>query len=574
MKTIFLLLLFFIVSSISIAQYDGNTTPTYTELIDVYQKLADENDELSLFQMGDSDYGLPIYLCVINGAKDSIATFKKAQESTTLLINNGIHPGEPDGVNACLIWINNWISKGKKTGDLPVIAIIPAYNVGGMINRSGSSRANQEGPDQYGFRGNSQNLDLNRDFIKMDSKNMFTFAKIYHALDPDVFIDTHVSNGADYQYTISHIASVKERMAPALGDLMHNDLIPSIESCVATNDFDLIPYVNLKGETPEEGLVVFNDLPRYAMGYASLMNAMSFTIETHMLKPFAERVKATLSFLEGTIAWMSISKDKIETARKDALTWEQNQEYYSFNFKPSEKRDSILFKGYEFSHPISEVTGLNRLKYHRDKPYEKYVPYFKEYIAEDSTYIADYYVVEKQCTGVLERLKANNIEMSIIDEKGTVLLGRYKVLDFESPKKPYEGHFVHYNIEKEISLIYKEFKPGDVIIKTNQKNRRFIISVLEPDAPDSYFAWNHFDSYVQQKEHFSSYVFEDKALEILEENETLRSEFEEKRASDEEFSKSARAQLDFIYKRSKYYEPTHNYLPIYSGMEESSKIND
>ena len=228
MKHIFTILCLFI-SGLTFSQFEGNTTPNYSELIDLYTSLAEEHDEVELFQMGESDYGLPIYLCVINGAKDSLSTFKKAHENTTILINNAIHPGEPDGVNACLLWVIEWIRSGKNTENLPVIAIIPAYNVGGMMNRSGTSRANQNGPEEYGFRGNAQNLDLNRDFIKMDSKNMFTFAKIYHALDPDVFLDTHVSNGADYQYTMTYIASVRERMSPSLGDLMHDDLIPYLK---------------------------------------------------------------------------------------------------------------------------------------------------------------------------------------------------------------------------------------------------------------------------------------------------------------------------------------------------------
>ena len=80
--------------------------------------------------MGQSDYGLPIYVCVLNGAQDSLKTFEKARQSTSLMINNGIHPGEPDGINACLIWIEDWIAAGKSTKHLPVIGIIPSYNVG------------------------------------------------------------------------------------------------------------------------------------------------------------------------------------------------------------------------------------------------------------------------------------------------------------------------------------------------------------------------------------------------------------------------------------------------------------
>lgn len=209
-------------------QWKENTTPNYGELIEIYRDLDQQHEEIELYEMGTSDYGLPIYVVMINGAGDSTATFEKARANTTLLINNAIHPGEPDGVNACLIWIDEWIEKGKPK-DIPVVAIIPAYNVGGMMNRSGTSRANQDGPEEYGFRGNAQNLDLNRDFIKMDSKNMFTFAKIYHAVNPDVFIDTHVSNGADYQYTMTYIASVKERMAPSLASLMHDEMIPKLK---------------------------------------------------------------------------------------------------------------------------------------------------------------------------------------------------------------------------------------------------------------------------------------------------------------------------------------------------------
>ena len=248
------------------AQYDGNTSPDYKTLLELYTNLAGEHDEIELYEMGQSDYGLPIYLCVINGAEDSLSTFKKARSATTMLINNAIHPGEPDGINACLIWIENWISNGKITKDLPVIAIIPAYNVGGMMNRSGTSRANQNGPEEYGFRGNAKNLDLNRDFIKMDSENMFTFAKIYHALNPDVFLDTHVSNGADYQHTMTYIASVKERMAPCLAQLVHDDMIPFLKNSSKKRGYEIVPYVNLKAETPESGIAAFNDLPRYSMG--------------------------------------------------------------------------------------------------------------------------------------------------------------------------------------------------------------------------------------------------------------------------------------------------------------------
>lgn len=552
------------VTFLSSAQLDGNTTPTYHELIEMYQKLAAENAEIELYAMGESDYGLPIYVCILNGAQDSLRTFEKARKSTTLLINNGIHPGEPDGINACLIWIEDWIKSGKKTKNMPVIGIIPAYNVGGMMNRSASSRANQEGPLEYGFRGNAQNLDLNRDCIKMDSKNMFTFATIFHALDPDVFIDTHVSNGADYQYTLTYISSMKERLSPPIADIVHDQFLPFLTKDLGKKKTDLIGYVNLEDDAPEKGMSVFNDLPRYSMGYASLFNAMSFTIETHMLKPFKQRTEATLLFLESTISWMGSNAVKIEEAREEAFAYDNSLLQFPFNYQLSDQKDSLLFKGYEHSYPISEVTGLKRLKYHQDQPFEKYIPYYKTYVPADTLGIPTYYVIGGQCKEVIERLTANNVEMEPYGSMKHTTFEQYKMLSFESTNRPYEGHFLHSKMQAELVKPYSiMLKEGDFLIATNQRNRRFILSVLEPEMPDSYFAWNYFDSYVQQKEYFSSYVFEDKAAELLAEDPELKRLFDEKKSNDQEFRENSNSQLYFIYQHSEFYEPTHNLLPVF-----------
>jgi len=562
----FIVTLLVLISLSAQSQLDGETTPSYPELIEIYKELAANNSEIELYNMGDSDFGLPIYVCLVNACQDSVKSFNTARNKTTVLINNGIHPGEPDGINASLIWINEWIKGGKKTKNLPIIAIIPSYNVGGTINRSSSSRANQDGPQEYGFRGNAQNLDLNRDFIKMDSKNMMTFARIFHALDPDVFVDTHVSNGADYQYTLTYIASVKERMAPSLAKLTHDEFIPLLEKDLMKEDFDLIPYVNLVEDVPEKGMSVFNDLPRYSMGYASLFNTISFTVETHMLKPFNQRTKATLEFLRSTIDWTGDNMEEIEVSREKAFLHDLELAQFPYNYQLSEDRDSILFHGYEFSHPKSEVTGYERLKYHQDQPYAKFIPYYQTYTALDTIDVPAYYVIGGQCTDVIERLKMNGVVLKPIDEIIHLDLESTRIASFLSSKQPYEGHFLHWEVKtSRIDGAVLPVKQNDVVVSTNQRHRRFIVSVLEPKMADSYFAWNFFDSYLQQKEHFSSYVFEDKASEILKSNPALKIEFESKKLEDEDFRVNPRAQLDFIYKHSEYYEPTHNVIPIQKG---------
>jgi hypothetical protein len=540
-----------------------NETPTYAELIEAYKKLDEKHREIELYAMGNSDTELQIFVCIINGAGDSTLTMEKCRQSTTLLINNAIHPGEPDGVNASLIWIEEWIKSGKKTKGLPCIAFIPAYNVGGMLRRGSFSRANQEGPEEYGFRGNTQNLDLNRDFIKMDSPNAKTFAKIFHALDPDVFVDTHVSNGADYQYTLTYISSLRERMAPPQGKLVYEKLIPELSSRLKKKKWDAFPYVDLKEETPKSGLVAFNDLPRYAMGYAALFHSIAFTVETHMLKLFPERVRATKDFISELIAWTGLNADEVEKVRSESQNLSMSQTYFKYNYELTEKKDSILFKGYEEIYPVSEVTGMKRLKYDRTQPYERFIPWFKTFAPDDSIKCPEFIYILPGAREVIENLAANHIAFTQITKDTTLTLEAKRISSFQSLNKPYEGHFYHKDVvtgsmEKELVL-----PKGTVIVPTGQKGATFIFSTLIPEAEDSYFRWNYFDSYLQQKEYFSPYVFEDKAAELLKQNPVLAEEFQKKRASDSQFRESQWDQLFFIYKRSPYYEQTDYQLPIY-----------
>lgn len=566
MKIIFFSFTYFI-SFFSFSQYEmnSNASPSYPELIEVLTSLTDSSEAIQLYNMGSSDYGLPIYLCVVNGGRDSLSTFKKARKETTILFNNAIHPGEPDGINAMLIWLNEISKNPESLINLPVVAFIPAYNVGGMMNRSSHSRANQNGPLEYGFRGNAQNLDLNRDFIKMDSKNAFTFTRIFHAIDPDIFVDNHVSNGADYQYTLTYISNLEDRMSPSIRKMTYESLLPNLESALKKNyEIDLFPYVDLVGTTPDFGITSFNDLARYSMGYVALFHSIGFTVETHMLKPFPSRVRATYAFMDEIIKWTSSHKALIEKSRIQAREYTSSSPYLLCNYKRMEDlKDSIMFKGYTHSFPKHKITGLKRLKYDTLMPYEKFIPHFNSYMPTDTLLVPNFYYVGRQEKDVVKRLKANKVELTKIKNDTNIYLGVYRVMDFESSKKPYEGHFQLKNPLIERNQQWVTLKRGDWVISANQKNALFIHSVLQPEPEDSYLIWNFFDSYLQQKEYFSSYVFVDKIGEILKQDPELKKNYKARLKEDDAFRNSEWDQLYYIYRNSPYFEKTYGILPVY-----------
>lgn len=543
-----------------------NTTPTYDELIQFYQNLAFSNEKIQLYNMGNSDYGKPIYLCVLNGEEDSTATFKKARANTTILINNAIHPGEPCGVNACMELVLDYSLKSdSKKNNFPLVAIIPAYNVGGMHNRSSTSRANQEGPLEYGFRGNAKNLDLNRDFIKMDSRNARTFATIFQSLDPDIFIDTHTSNGADYPYTLTYIAPTFERMDPTLRALMYDELIPYLNRELEnTWKTVLIPYVSMNTNRLDGGIHAFNTLPRYSMGYTDLFQTLSFTTEAHMLKPFPERVKSTYGFISSCINWAMTNQTKLEKTRVLAKEKIKSIQSLPFNLAlDTSQIDSIYLKGYEWAMLPSKLTNQPRLFYDRNKLKDEFLPYFFNYHSTDSIKIPGFYIIGQQELEIIELLRLNGVNVVKAAIDTTLDAMAFKIVEYESTKRPYEGHYLHSNTKVEEVHKVLTIKRGDFIIPCRQQKLKFIINVLDPRFEDSYFSWNYFDSYIQQKEYFSSYVFEEKAIEILNNNAELKSRYEEKKRTEIEFASDRYAQLNFIYANSEYMEPSLNILPIF-----------
>ena len=247
--TIFLLALAFNVAAQYQTRFEksgGKQTPTYEEGIAYYQHLAKNFPQIQMQEKGLTDSGRPLHLVLYSRNKVFDIKKLKAQGKAVLFINNAIHPGEPDGVDASMMLLRDMLVHPAKFPELDsvVVAIIPFYNVGGALNRNSTTRSNQDGPEEYGFRGNARNYDLNRDFIKADTRNARSFASIFHELDPDLFADTHVSNGADYQYVMTLDYAQKDKLGGPLGDFNEKVFLPYMYRHLKEAGIEATPYVN------------------------------------------------------------------------------------------------------------------------------------------------------------------------------------------------------------------------------------------------------------------------------------------------------------------------------------------
>ncbi|QED36300.1 hypothetical protein FK178_00490 [Antarcticibacterium arcticum] len=541
----------------------GQETATYRQVIDYYEQLAEAFPSITLQKYGETDSGEPLHLAIYSPGEDFDLN-KLRDNHTIVFINNGIHPGESDGIDATMLLFRNLAMDSLATPKNTILVTIPVYNIGGALNRNSTSRANQNGPAEYGFRGNARNFDLNRDFIKADTKNTRSFAEIFHTVSPDIFIDTHVSNGADYQYTLTHLFTQHNKLGGELGEYLENRMIPSFTKSLWEHDWEITPYVNVYNEVPDKGFNQFLDTPRYSTGYATLWNTLGLMIETHMLKPYSERVEGTYRALLSIIAvserdWSTI-KDLRARAQRKYLT----ERYYPVNFKVDSSASSkITFKGYEGETITSEITGMNRLRYNREKPFEKEIDYFNNYIPQERIEIPRAYVIPQGWWNVINVLKDNKIEMTPFSRDTVLQVEAYRIEDFGTRTTSYEGHYPHYNTKVSKTIENVKFRKGDMYIKTFQPGVRYLLETLEPITTDSFFNWNFFDGILQQKEGFSSYVFEDEAKKMLSEDEAINEEFQAEKRGNPEFSKNAYEQLNWLYKRSGHYESSHLRYPVF-----------
>lgn len=540
---------------------NGNQSPTYEEMRDFYQKLDKNHSTILQKEYGLTDSGYPLE--VLFFSKDRNFNPTKSTKKAILLVNNGIHPGEPDGIDASMMLLRDLAEGRIEAPKNVLLAFVASYNIGGMLNRGSYSRANQNGPEEYGFRGNARNFDLNRDFIKADTRNARSFQEIFHELNPDVFIDNHVSNGADYQYTLTYIATNKERLGRLLGSYYHQEMNRSISNDLRSKGIDPIPYVNVWNGTPEQGYEQFMDTPRYATGYTTLFNTIGTVPETHMLKPYADRVKVTYENMLSYINYTDKHYKTIKEKRLENLKQYKPGSTYTLGWEiDRSKVESIEFKGYEASKIKSEVSGLPRLFYDRTKPFTKNIKFYNTYKSTKDIQIPRYYIVPKSQWPVIEHLERNRIEMTPLDKDSTFVVELYEISDYKTAKNPYEGHYNHYNTQTKASTKQIRFKKGDFLISTNQPGVKYLLETLEPSAVDSFFNWNFFDSILMRKEHFSDYVFEDTAAQLLKENKALQTAFELEKKINPEMRKSAAMQLNWIYEHSPYFEAAYRQYPI------------
>ena len=545
--------------------FTGDATPTWEQVIDRYRALAEGRRSARLMEIGRDDGGQPIHLFVISDggpfAPDSI----RARGRSVLFIINGIHPGEPDGIDASLLLARALLDSDQLMGltATTAVCIVPIYNVSGAQQRDTIFRVDQNGPAVHGQRANARNLDLNRDLVKADSRNTQALVQALHRWDPEVLIDTHVSDGADHRYVMELLTTRREKLDPAVAGFMDEVLVPGLQRWMDRKDIAMCPYFETMAQVPDSGLMAFFDGPRYTSGYAALFNTVALLAESHMLKPYADRVNATFQLLLGVLSVLDEHGAELRRARAEAARHTAEATGFPLHWRLDSTRvERLPWKGYAAVREPSKVSGLPRLRYDRSRPVDTTVPWYDTYVPGPLRTKPAAYLVPQAWREVGQRLAMAGVRFERIMRDTVLRAEVHRIVDLRTAREPYEGHHLHRDIRTSIAVEEVTARAGDLLVPLGTRHDRFLLEVLEPDAPDSYFAWGFFDAILQQKEWFTDYVFEDVAADLLARDPALRAALEERRAADPAFADDAWAQLVFVFQRSPYMEPAYRRYPV------------
>ncbi|MFZ6817045.1 M14 family zinc carboxypeptidase [Undibacterium sp. Ji22W] len=546
-----------------------NQTTTWENCIPFYEKLAQDFPQiLRLERIGVSDSGFPMYAGVIaaDGVFDRASL--KAAGRPVFFNNNGIHPGEPEGIDACMALVRDFCLQPERLAALgkTVFLFIPVYNVDGCLNRQNTSRVNQDGPEMFGFRANGRNLDLNRDFIKCDSLAAQVFNRFFTMWDPDVMVDTHTSNGADYSYTMTLIQTQADKLGDGLGPFLRNTMLPAIYNKMEQRGWPTCPYVNPVKVTPDDGIEDFLEVPRFSTGFAALHHTIGFMPETHMLKPYGDRYNSMRSLVEVVLNFTITHATEIQTLRAQARQAATQKKQWPVTWKADHSRpSSFRFKGYQAVYSPSKIGNYTRLSYDRNQPWEKDIPYYDNFVEDVVVKTPQAYLIPQAWREVIERLEWNGVILRRLEADQQLQVKSYHIKQVTSRANAYEGHMFHDEVE--LQPIREMFlaRAGDYVVELNQPHARYAIETLEPQAHDSFFRWGFFNSVLEKKETFSDYVFEDSAYEMLQTEPELADKFASWKAANPTLLNNQEAVLEFIFANGKRFnEPEWCRYPVYS----------
>jgi hypothetical protein len=540
----------------------GYASPDYETTMAWARRLVDAADELAMFSIGDSPQGRPIEAIVASG--EGAFTFEalRASDRPLVFAHAGIHSGEIDGKDAGFMLLRDMTVLGTKRDllDRVNLVLLPIFSVDGHERRSEHNRMNQRGPTVQGWRTNARNLNLNRDYAKARALETQHLLRALEACDPDLYLDLHVTDGADYQYDITYGFNGTHGWSPSIAAWLDGPYRRAVDRALDEAGHVPGPLIFTVDRTDiTRGMYQWTAGPRYSNGYGDARHLPTVLLENHSLKPYRRRVLGTYVFLEANLRAAADHFDGLREAIAADRAARPQRVHLDYARSP-EPLGTIDFRAIRSEMAPSDVTGTDVVRW-TGEPYTVEIPILGN--AERATFVdrPTAYWIPAEWNHLAELLDLHGVDYERIDGERSLEVQRMRFPDATMAERPYEGMARVDAGEPTVEIDTVEFRPGSLRVPTDQDRGTLAMLLLEPQSPDGVFQWGFMLEVLQRTEYFESYAMEPMAREMLAEDPALNEEFEE-RLQDPEFAENPRARLDFFYERTPYFDRAWKRYPI------------
>lgn len=532
-------------------------TPKFEQTRDFFHKLAEYSPMVHNTSFGTSPMGRELSLVIVD--KDGLTTPEeiRAKGRVIVLIESCIHSGEPDGKDASMIFVRDMVVHKKNADILDDVSFlfIPIFNVDGHENFTALNRINQNGPEELGTRNTSLQLNLNRDFLKADAPEMKAWLKLYNYWLPELFIDVHVTNGADFQYVMTYaIDNQTNNMEPGItrwsSEVYEKELCKRMEKA----GFPIFLYGSFKKyNAPESGFIADTFDPRYSQGYAAAHNRLGLLIENHIYKPYRQRVEATIEAFIASARVLSENKESLQETLRQADIYTSSsasrREPFGFQYRAL-PTDSIMVEYLSWGRDttISDLSGGEWVTHDYTDPITLSIPMFTRYEPTFSIKLPEAYILMPQYRNVIDLLELHGIQYSTLHEAARIEVETYRYTGGTFSKRQSEGR-VPVSAQFTTQVETLEYPAGSIYIDMNQPAAKVAMWLLEPSAPGSLTYWGFFNTHVQSGNEFwiRPQYMEVKGREMLAKDPELKARFEQMKMDDPAFANDPQAILGFFY---------------------------
>jgi hypothetical protein len=533
-------------------------------------------DAVRCTQFGRTPEGRPMFVLTVSRTGALTPEQARKQNLPVMLMQGGIHAGEIDGKDAGFLALRELLNAdpsalGETAADALksfVLVFVPVFNVDGHERFGHWNRPNQVGPEEMGWRATGQNFNLNRDYMKADAPEMQAMLRLLGTWDPVLYVDLHVTDGAEFQHDVSNTLEPINTGDPGLhaaGSELLKELNGQI-SKLGSLPLDFYPSF-VTDDDPASGFAVGPPQPRFSHGYWGLHNRFGLLVETHSWKDYPTRVRVTHNIILSLAQMMAKQGAHWRTQQQeaDSRASRLGGQDVTLDFQNGPHVTMIDFQGYAYTREPSAVSGSLVTHYDDKKPQVWHIP-LKDVVVPKTQVKAPTggYVIPAADAGwVGEKLSLHGIRFErILKPHPSAQLETFRAANVAYSKAPFEGHTTM-TFEGQWKAETRAIAAGSLFVPIAQPNSRVLVALLEPQAPDSLGAWGFFNTAFEAKEYMEPYVAEQVARELLAKDPKVAAAFTQKLASDPEFAANPQARLDFFYRLSPSWDERLNLYPVY-----------